>query len=65
MIRMTLIGLFSILATACSTMDHDMSTNEGMMSDKMTKPAMETSMDKKMDGMEQKKDTSMMSGDKM
>ncbi len=71
MTRIALICLFSVLATACASMDDGMHKHDGMMSDKMAKPAMENSMDKKMDdtkmmdGMEKKKEAPMMPAEKM
>ena len=71
MTRIALICLFSVLVTACASMDDGMHKHDSMMSDKTAKPAMENSMDKKMDdtkmmdGMEKKKEASMVPAEKM
>lgn len=69
--KFSLIFLFSALATACTTTNHDMPKSGAMVSDKMATPAMQNSTEKSMhnsnmmDGMEMKKETPAMSDKKM
>ncbi len=71
MTKFTLVSIFSILATACTTMNPSMPKSDTMMSDKMAAPTMEKSTDKSMHdtkmmgGMEKKTETPEMPGKKM